>query len=191
MSSDVDELVLRLPTEENEHIIWGYRQEFEVLDESADGTAELRSAPSFDAWYRCYLDNSRPETVRPGRVPATELLALRPSDGRLVGMINIRHTLNDFLLNFGGHIGYSVRASERRRGYAREMLRRALVYCQEELGLDRVLVTCDRDNEASRRTILSQGGVLEDERPEDGGVTQRYWIKSRFLTDGKGDETTA
>lgn len=175
----MDKLILRLPSEEDERIIWDYRQEFEALNESADGTAELRDAPSFGEWYRRCLDNSRPETVRPGRVPATALLALRSSDGRLVGMINIRHILNDFLLNFGGHIGYSVRASERRKGYAGEMLRQALAYCREELALDKVLVTCDKDNEASRRTILSQGGVLEDERPEDGGITQRYWIALR------------
>ncbi len=174
-----EKLILRRPTEGDEAVVWAYRQEFETLDESADGTGELRTVSTFEEWYRRCGDNSRAETVRPGRVPATPLLALRTSDGRLVGMINIRHTLNDYLLNFGGHIGYSVRASERRKGYAEEMLRQGLAFCREELGLDRVLVTCDRDNEASRRTILSQGGVLEDERPEAGGVTQRYWIALR------------
>lgn len=92
----------------------------------------------------------------------------------LVGFLNLRHTLNDFLLEVGGHIGYSVKPSARGRGHARAALRLALDEAAR-LGLDRVLVTCDDDNEASRRTIEGNGGVLEDVRD----AKMRFWISLR------------
>lgn len=85
-------------------------------------------------------------------------------------MIDIRHRLNDYLLNFGGHIGYSVRKSERQKGYTTEMLALALIECMK-LNIKRVLITCDKDNIASAKTIINNGGILEG-----SGITQRYWI---------------
>ncbi len=83
----------------------------------------------------------------------------------------------DDIVQRTGESGYSVHPAERRKGYAGEILRQALRYCREVLGLDCALVTCDKENEASRRTILSQGGALEDERPlANGDMVQRYWI---------------
>lgn len=168
-------LQLVFPSEEWGDQVLCYRAEcLEAGDNSLAGTAGLAEAGSFAAWLAAVRRNRWEETALPGMVPATTLLAVRPEDGRLVGMIDIRHRLNDYLLQFGGHIGYSVRPSQRRQGYAKEMLRQGLARCRE-MGLARVLVTCNRDNRASARTILACGGVLEDER-EDGGVTQRYWI---------------
>lgn len=88
-----------------------------------------------------------------------------------VGYLAIRHSLNDFLREEGGHIGYSVRPSRRREGHAGRALGLALKQARG-LGLDRVLLTCDHDNEPSRRTIVSNGGVYEDRR----GGKQRWWI---------------
>lgn len=90
-------------------------------------------------------------------------------------MIQIRLALNDYLLQTGGHIGYSVYPDERGKGYATEMLALALKLCPE-LGLGRVLVTCDAANIASAKVIQANGGVLENEVAHDSIITQRYWI---------------
>ena len=89
-----------------------------------------------------------------------------------VGSLALRHELTDFLLREGGHIGYSVRPSARRRGHARGALRLALPVARDEVGLEQVLVTCLESNEASRRAIEANGGVYEDSR----NGTRRYWI---------------
>ena len=100
------------------------------------------------------------------------------SDDEVVGFIQLRHELNEFLETIGGHVGYSVRPSARREGHARRALGLVLGEARS-LGLERVMITCDEDNAASARTIESQGGVLQD--VVDGsaygyGPTRRYWI---------------
>jgi predicted acetyltransferase len=92
-------------------------------------------------------------------------------DQVVIGFLQLRHTLNDYLMEEGGHIGYSIRPTYRRRGHATHGLGLALDRARE-LGLDRVLVTCDGDNLISAKTIESQGGVLEDIRTDK----RRYWI---------------
>jgi predicted acetyltransferase len=99
-------------------------------------------------------------------------------DGEVVGFLSFRHDLNDYLREVGGHIGYAVRASRRRQGYASAALRLGLERARE-IGLDRVMVTCDDDNVGSFRTIEGAGGVLQDIRtlPEHGEQpVRRYWI---------------
>jgi len=110
------------------------------------------------------------ETVRPARfVPSTTLWWV--GGGDYLGRLAIRHRLNEWLLDRGGHIGYDVRPSARRRGYGTAMLRDALPVAAG-LGIDRVLITCDVDNTGSRKVIEANGGVLEDLR----GGKLRYWI---------------
>jgi predicted acetyltransferase len=99
-------------------------------------------------------------------------------DGEVVGFLSFRHDLNDYLREVGGHIGYAVRASRRRQGYASAALRLGLERARE-IGLDRVMVTCDDGNIGSFRTIEGAGGVLQDVRtmPEHGDQpVRRYWI---------------
>ena len=173
----MDRLKLVLPTAADEQAIWDYREEFFANnDHHLDGTGGLANAQNFADWYRKNLANRSEETVQPGLVPASTYLAVLQETGELVGMIDIRHRLNEGLLQFGGHIGYSVRPSRRRQGYATEMLRLGLEECRK-LGIGRVLVTCDKTNIGSAKTIQNNGGVLENEIEMPDRITQRYWIK--------------
>jgi predicted acetyltransferase len=91
-------------------------------------------------------------------------------------MIDIRHSLNEFLSKYGGHIGYGVRPSERNKGYATQMLRMALQYLKQ-IGLTKVMLACYQENVASRRTIEKCNGVLEREfLHSDGKTVQVFWI---------------
>ena len=92
-----------------------------------------------------------------------------------VGAVNIRHYLNESLYKSGGHIGDGIRPSERKKGYATAMIGLALEKCKE-LGINKVLMTCDKTNIGSAKSIINNGGVLESEFEEDGVVEQRYWI---------------
>jgi predicted acetyltransferase len=114
-----------------------------------------------------------------GRLPVPATFLVADVGGVLVGRASIRHELNEVLAREGGHIGYGVLPGHRRRGYATEILRQALVVARS-VGVDRVLVTCDDGNLASARVIERCGGVLESvaARTEDDRVIpfRRYWI---------------
>ena len=123
-----------------------------------------------------YLEHLELTNPRDGLVPDSTFFLLDDEKDRLLGAVNIRHYLNDGLLKSGGHIGDGIRPSERRRGYGTELVRLALIECRK-LGIDRVLMVCDKNNVASAKTIINNGGVLEDEPvDDDGNVEQRYWI---------------
>lgn len=115
----------------------------------------------------------------PGFVPHSTFWLLR--DGReVVGVANLRHRLSPELLRHGGHIGYGIRPSARRNGLGRDILKFTLPQARH-IGLERVLVTCGRQNEGSARIIVANGGVLESEDyiAERGETVQRYWIEFR------------
>lgn len=96
-------------------------------------------------------------------------------DRKVLGAVNIRHYLTPSLLEIGGHIGYGIRPSERRKGYATKILSLALIKAKE-MGIDRALLTCDKDNIGSAKTMINNGGILDSEAIVNGMEIQRYWI---------------
>lgn len=133
----------------------------------------------FNGDFSAYLDmiekNADPLLQPEWRV-AESVYVLKDETGRIYGMATLRHGLNDALLVRGGHIGYGIRPTERGKGYGTKQLFLLLPECYK-LGIERVLITCDKDNPASARVILKNGGVLENELTEsDCNILQRYWI---------------
>lgn len=123
-----------------------------------------------------YLEHLEVKEATANRVPDSVFFLLDEERHKLLGAVNIRHYLNDALLKEGGHIGDGIRPSERRKGYATEMIRLALIECKN-LGIEKVLMTCEKDNIGSAKSIIKNGGILENEFVnEDGNIEQRYWI---------------
>ena len=170
-------MILTEPSVEYSEQIRAYRQAFIESGESMDGTGGLREFDDPQDWID-FLDRHKdPQTIPAGRVPATQFIFVREEDNKIVGMIDIRHYLNEYLEKFGGHIGYSVAPDERRKGYATKMLKAALPVCRK-LGIDKVMITCIKGNEGSRRTILNNGGVYESTvyEPNERVELEKYWI---------------
>lgn len=174
----MSEIVLIAPTKQYAEQIMVYRDEMLQNRDSFDGCAGLEDVHSFEEWID--FEARLKAKYKDEYVPSEVFLAVRQRDNYVVGMIDFRHPLSDFLFNFGGNIGYSVRPSERQKGYASEMLRLILPICRE-FGEDKVLLTCDKKNEAFQKTIIKNGGVLEKEITDtvglsESGIIQRYWI---------------
>lgn len=153
-----------------------YRDEhFRRGEMTLHGSALLDSLP-FDQWIQRAMDNARPETIQPHWVETSVFFAVRREDGRAIGMLDVRHHLNAFLRQYAGHIGYGLRPSERGKGYGTEMLRLGLKYAGY-LGLEQVMLSCYKENQASRQIILKCGGKLDREfLHTDGKQIQVYHI---------------
>ena len=171
-------IALIKPSEENK------TQLIEMLDEWKHDIETNHTNPSprsifrFDHHdftnYLKQLDNKEP--LPADRVPTTTLFCYDYDKNIFVGAVNIRHYLNEGLLHSGGHIGDGIRPSERRKGYASAMIALALEECKK-LGIERILMCCLKDNIGSAKSIINNGGILENEvLDEDNALTQRYWI---------------
>ena len=162
--------------------IWEFRQEiFDCDAEHEDqfaGCISLDISKSAEEWIKiCELRKSEGTCGEVGTtIPSHMYLAVRKRDDKVIGVIDLRHHINHPILGtWGGHCGYSVRPSERGKGYAKEMLRLNILNAKA-LGIPKLLITCNVGNTASEKTILANGGVYEKTIDVDGCMMKRYWI---------------
>ena len=167
----MNNIELVFPTKEHEADALEFREEhFLNGEKSINGDCGLDCAENYDKWLE-KINNELNHTIF-----SIIFFAIRKSDMKIVGTINIRYPYLDYV-QIHGHIGYSIRPSERRKGYGTEMLKLALEYCRTA-GLNNVLLTCDKSNIASAKTIMKCSGNLESEATQpDGEILQRYWIR--------------
>ena len=161
---------LRRPILADKEAILEMMAEFEKSQSAHDGGFWDTENFVYEEWLKNNQDHEMGINLPEGWVPDIQLVAFS-KDGQAVGFLNIRLCLNDFLLEEGGHIGYSIRPSERGKGYAKESLRQGLQVAKEK-NIKKALVTCSTENPASRAVIVANGGLFEDVR---NGV-ERYWI---------------
>jgi predicted acetyltransferase len=155
-----------MPTMEYKDAACEYINEFYKYNSKINGTGGLdRYINDYEGWL-LKLENDRKRIPSEERVPAETYFLVRKSDNRIVGMINIRLALNDRLRRLGGHIGYSIRPTERNKGYNKINLYLGLLRCQEA-GIKEVLMDCDKVNVASAKTMLAFGAKLVKEWYDD------------------------
>ena len=165
---------LKRPIKENEAEALAFKQEFiDKGEQTINGSELLDQMDSYDEWLKSVSDNTSPETVNPSWVVTDTYFAF-DENNRLVGIIDLRHNLNDFLKDFGNS-GYSVRPSERRKGYATEMLR-LIIERAAEIGLGKLQLSVERTNEPSVKTILKNGGKYERSFTFEGEEADVYMI---------------
>lgn len=172
------EIILELPTIRHEPMANLFKKEFFENNEPMINGSALFDQMDYREWLDNTERNRNPETVRDDWVLASTFFAIRKSDDKIIGMIDIRHSLdNKFLKEYGGHIGYSVRPSERRKGYATEILKLGLEYAKS-LGLKRVMLGCFTSNTASIKTIIKCGGVLTESKSYVDDIPMYvFWIE--------------
>lgn len=155
--------------------------EFYAYKSDINGSGSLHNwlkESTYEAWIKKVIADIDIANISPPRVPALTYFYIREEDDKIVGMINIRLVLNDFLRKEGGHIGYCIRPTERRKHYATNMLNDALKVC-DKLGIHEVILTCDKSNVASANVIKNCNGELETEFYSETfeELIQRYIIK--------------
>lgn len=166
---------LKKPTVDQALAYKAYLDEWTVRQEALVPYSSRWDGESFDAFLMHQAEREDLDKLPTGYVPSSFYLFMQ--DHLIVGAVSIRHTLNDRLLQMGGHIGYGIRPSMRGKKLAPIMLRLALIEAKQ-IGIARALVTCDEANQASAATIEACGGVLENIVTFEGERVKRYWIQN-------------
>lgn len=181
-------LNFELPSKDRELEAKEYIKEFIEYGSDINGTGGL-DVENYDKWLAKTLNSHQGIEKREGKVPASTFFVIESESNIIVGMVNIRHRLNDYLINSGsGHIGYSVRPNERRKGYATEILRKALIILKNVFNVEEVFVGCNKDNIGSKKTIMKNRGVLFNEiTEEDRNITLEYIIKTEVIDSNTSD----
>ncbi|MFS9068410.1 GNAT family N-acetyltransferase [Streptococcus infantis] len=164
-------MILRRPTLADKEAVLEMMAEFEQTQSAHDGGFWDTENFVYEEWLESNRNKEMGIGLPENRVPSIQFVLFDES-GRALGFLNLRLRLNEGLLNYAGNIGYSIRPSERGKGYAKESLRQGLQIAKEK-NIKRALVTCSTENSASRAVILANGGELEDVR----NGTERYWIE--------------
>ena len=158
----MERFYLELPSIDRKAEAIEYINEFIENNSEIHGVGSLHKyLENYESWLK-HLQNMRDIKEIDKLVPAETFFLIRENDNKIVGMIDIRLALNDFLKKYGGNIGYSIRPTERRKGYNKINLYLALKFCKEK-GLSEVLLDCDYDNLGSASSIISLGGKLVKE----------------------------
>lgn len=171
----MENIYLKFPTMEDKDNWIDFIKEYR-LDNPESKPLACTENMNYELWLKDIIDEHNGVNLQNGRVPSSIYFLM--NDDRIIGYLSIRHNIdNEFLSRIGGHIGYGVRPSERRKGYATKLLSLALEKC-DELGLENVLVTCKKDNIGSAKTIENNCGVLEETIfvPEENCNFKKYWI---------------
>ena len=164
---------LIFPSEKNKEDVLDFYREIEMAGSECIGK---RNSNHYEAWLE-EMRNRQAGTNLP-EAYVRENFYLCYDEEKLIGVYSLKFELTDYLLHFGGHIGYAVRPSQRKKGYATAILAKGLQKAKE-LGFFRVLCICDEDNIASEKTILKNGGVFENALfdPEEDVKVKRFWIE--------------
>jgi predicted acetyltransferase len=172
----MSELILRELNYEDETGFRAALEEFRLSEPDWEFAFEKELLGDFKSYVEIVNSWKEGKNLKEGFVPHTFFVAV--VGDKIIGRSSIRHVLNEKLLRVNGHIGYGVVRSERGKGHAKIILEKSVKYLQD-IGVTQILITCDEKNIASRKTIESNGGVLENKEydPEVKRVTLRYWIR--------------
>ena len=177
----MEKFYLEIPSLERKNDVLEFMQEF--IDYRSDingsgGLARLSKGMPYEEWLVDVINRMDDDYAKSiDRVPASTYFTIRESDNKIVGMVNLRHYLDNSLKNIGGHIGYSIRPTERGKGYAKIQLYLALLECKK-LGIEEAMVDCIKSNVKSEKTIIALGGVFDKQFYDQLGkrMLRNYFI---------------